>query len=140
MNNEQYIGCKQLGTGFLVRTLTRGEVIGILDNNEENVMNEYYKGEEVLMKIKPDQMAEATAELASDARRSGQTRIANRQFEDYELYTTVKEEEQLMLATVEANSAGDKDDEEVLAAVAHFIMVHCEEKEGIKTKKKKKHA
>ncbi len=140
MNNEQYIGCKQLGTGFLVRTLTRGEVIGILDNNEENVMNEYYKGEEVLVKIKPDQMAEATAELASDARGSGQTRIANRQFEDYELYTTVKEEEQLMLATVEANSAGDEDDEEVLAAVAIFFMVHCEEKEGIKTKKKKKHA
>jgi len=41
----------------------------------------------------------------------------------------MEEEEQLMLATVEDNSAGDKENEEVLADVAHFIMVHYEEKE-----------
>jgi hypothetical protein len=73
--------------------------------------------------------------LASDTRRSGQTKIANRQFEDYDLYTTVE----LMLATVEANPASDKEDDEVLASLAHFIMVHYEEKEGIKNKKKKKY-
>jgi hypothetical protein len=49
----------------------------------------------------------------------------------------VEEEEQLMLATVEENPADVEEDEEVLAAVAHVIMVHCEEKEGIKKKKKK---
>ena len=53
------------------------------------------------MKIKPDQMVGATAELASYTRKSGQTKIVNRQIEDYELYTTVEEEKQLMLATVE---------------------------------------
>jgi hypothetical protein len=100
--------------------VTGGEVIKILDVDEENVMNKY-KQEEVLAKIEPDQMVGATAELASNTRRSGQTKIANRQ--------SVEEEEQLMLATVDDNSAGDKENEDVLAAVAHFIMVHYEEKE-----------
>ena len=48
----------------------------------------------------------------------------------------MEEEEQLMLATVEKKiPADDNEDEEVLAAVAHFIMVHYKEKEGIKKKK-----
>jgi hypothetical protein len=92
----------------------------------------------VLVKIKPDQTVEATAELESGKRKSGRIKIANRRFEDYELYTTVEEEEQLMLATVEKEISSDnEEDEEVLAAVAHFIMVHYKEKEGIKKKKKK---
>jgi len=91
------------------------------------------------VKIKPDQMVGATAELESDTRRSGRIKIANRQFEDYELYITVEEEEQLMLVTVDENLAGDEEDEEVFADVAHFIMVHYEEMVGIKKKKKKKY-
>ncbi len=63
-------------------------------------------------------------------------RVANRQFEDYELYVTVEEEE-VMLAMVEEDPVEDKEDKEVLAAVAHYIMVHYEEKEGVKKKKKK---
>ncbi len=52
----------------------------------------------------------------------------------------MEEEEQLMLATVEKeNPEDDEEDEEVLGAVAHFIMVHYEEKEGIKKKRKKKY-
>ena len=71
--------------------------------------------------IAKDQMVGATAELASNTRRSWRTKIENRQFEDYELYTTVE----LMLATpVEENPAGDEEDDEVLASLAHFIMVH----------------
>ena len=94
----------------------------------------------MLVKIKPDQTVGATNELASNTRRSGQTKNDNRQLEDYELYTTVEEEKQLMLATVEKeNPADDKEDEDVLATVAHFIMVHYEEKEGTKKKKKKKY-
>ena len=63
-------------------------------------------------------------------------RIANRQFEDYQLYVTVEQEE-LMLATADENPAEDEADGEVLAAVAHYIMVHYEEKEGTKKKKKR---
>ncbi len=38
---------------------------------------------------------------------------------------------------VEEDPAEDKEDKEVLAAVAHYIMAHYKEKEGVKKKKKK---
>ena len=122
-------------------TLTQFLVLSsLLDDNKEDGMSKYEQ-EEALVKIEPDQMVGATAESESNTRRSGWIKIANRQFEDYELYTTVEEEEQLMLmlVTVEENPAGDEEDEEVLAAVAYFIMVHCKEKEGIKNNNKKKY-
>ena len=68
--------------------VTGGEVIEILDDDEEDMLNEY-KREEVLIKIEPDQTVGATAELESDTRKSGRIKIANRRFEDYELYTTM---------------------------------------------------
>jgi hypothetical protein len=61
---------------------------------------------------------------------------ANRQFEDYELYITMEEEE-VMLAMTEEDPVEDKDDKEVLAMVGHYIMVHYEEREGMEEKKKK---
>ncbi len=68
-------------------------------------------------------------ELEEDGgpRRSGRTRIPNRQFKDYKLYVTVKEEE-VMLANKEESALDEEEDEDVLAAVAHYIMVHYEEK------------
>jgi hypothetical protein len=66
--------------------VTGGEVIEILDDNEEDVLNKYER-EEVLVKTEPDQTVGATSELESDTRRSVRTKIANRQFEDYELYS-----------------------------------------------------
>jgi hypothetical protein len=56
---------------------TRGEVIKILDDNKEDIMNEYGQ-EEVLIKIKPEQLDGTTAELANDTRRYGRTRIVNK--------------------------------------------------------------
>ena len=41
----------------------------------------------MLVKTEPDQTVGATSELESDTRRSVRTKIANRQFEDYELYS-----------------------------------------------------
>jgi hypothetical protein len=87
--------------------------------------------------MEPDREAERAEAGAPDCpRRSNRARIANQQFEDYELYVTVEEEE-LMMATMDNNPAEEEEDENVLAAVAHYIMVHYEEKEGIKRKKKK---
>jgi hypothetical protein len=84
-----------------------------------------------------DREAERAEAGAPDSlRRSNRARIANQQFEYYELYVTVEEEE-LMMATMDNNPAEDKEDENVLATVAHYIMVHYEEKEGVKKKKKK---
>ena len=89
--------------------VTGGEVIKILDDDEEDMLNEYVR-DEVLLKIEPDQTVGASAELESDTRKSGRIKIANRLFEDYELYTTVEEEEHLMLATVnEENTADDEE-------------------------------
>ena len=57
---------------------TWGEMIKILDDNKEDILNEY-KQEEVLVEIEPDQTAVgATTELESNTRRSGQIKIANR--------------------------------------------------------------
>ncbi len=47
-------------------------------------------------------------------------RVANRQFEDYELYINVEEEE-VMLAMMEEDPAEDKEDKEVLAVVGHSL-------------------
>ncbi len=113
-----------------------GEVIEILDDDEEDVIDEYER-EEVLVKMEPDREAERAEAGAPDGpRRSNRARTANQQFEDYELYVTVEEEE-LMMATMGDNPAEEEEDEIFLAAVAHYIMVHYEEKEGIKRKKKK---
>ncbi len=72
---------------------TGGEVIEILNNNEEDVMNKY-KQEEVLSKIEPEQTdgdhhTAAGASEQGETRMSGQVRVANRQFDDYELYVTM---------------------------------------------------
>jgi hypothetical protein len=86
--------------------------------------------------MEPDREAERAEAGAPDgSRRPNRARIANQQFEDYELYVTIDEEE-LMMATMDNNPAEDKEDENVLAAVAHYIMVHYEEKEGRKRRKR----
>ncbi len=70
--------------------------------------------------------------------------MPTKRYEDYEIYMTVVEEDVFLLAT-----NGDKSDDEdnggvsnegnntkldnkVLSAVAHYIMVHCTEKEMLK--------
>jgi hypothetical protein len=142
MSDEQHavLAANNSGLDFssVPTKVTGGEMIEIIDDDEENVLNKYER-EELLIKIEPDQTVGASAELESDTRKSGGIKIANRLFEDYELYTTVEEEEQLMLATVVEKEipTDDEEDEEVLAAVAHFIMFHYKEMEGIKKKKKK---
>jgi hypothetical protein len=71
--------------------------------------------------MEPDREAKrAEAGAPEGSRRSNRARIVNRQFEDHELYVTVEEEE-LMMATMDNNPAEDKEDENVLAAVPHYI-------------------
>ena len=57
--------------------VTGGEMIEIIDDNEEDMLNEYEQ-DQVLVKIEPDQTVEATAELESGKRKSGRIKIANR--------------------------------------------------------------
>ncbi len=70
--------------------------------------------------------AAAGASEQGETRISGRVRVANRQFEDYELYVTVEEEE-VMLAMMEEDLAEEEEDKEVLAMVGHYIMVHYKE-------------
>jgi hypothetical protein len=132
------LAAENLGLDFssIPTKVSGGEVIEILNDNEEDAIDEY-KQAEVLVKIKPDREGDrGEAGAQEGSRRSNRGRIANQQFEDYELYVTVEEEE-LMMATMDNNPAEQEEDENVLAAVAHYIRVHYEEKEGIKKKEKK---
>ena len=75
--------------------------------------------------------------------------MPTKRYEDYELYITVVEEEEFLLAT-NGDKPNDEDDggvsneenhaemdDEALSAVAHYIMVHCAEKEMLKKQKRK---
>ena len=118
MSDEQQAVLAANNTGLDFSSIptkaTGSEVIEILDDDEEDVLNEYER-DEVLVKIEPDQTVGDTAELESNKRRSGRIKIANRRFKDFELYTTVEEKEQLMLETVETEiPEDDEEDEDVL--------------------------
>ena len=83
-------------------------MIEILDDDEEDAIDEYER-EEVLVKMEPNREAERAEAGAPDGpRRSNRARIANQQFEDYELYVTVEEEE-LMMATMGNNPAEEEE-------------------------------
>jgi hypothetical protein len=73
--------------------------------------------------------------------RSGQIRIANKHYNNYKLYITVGEEEDFLLVIDTSNNETPADtgvEDDVLEAVAHFIMMHYAEKVTMKKKKKKK--
>ncbi len=135
LSNEQgaILATQNSGLDFssIPTKVNGGEVIKILDDNEEEAINEYIK-EEVQVMVEPnyiEEQEEARRMEESDKdggpRRSGRTRIPNRQFKDYDLYVTVEEEE-VMLANIEESALDEEEDEEVLAAVVHYIMVHYE--------------
>ncbi len=72
-------------------------------------------------------------------RRWGRERVPSKRFKDYEEYTTVEEEEEFMLTTCTDNDivAADENNDKALEAVAHYIMVHYEEKEKLENRQKK---
>ncbi len=62
-------------------------------------------------------------------RKSGRVKVPNRRYEDYELYVTVAEEEEFLLATNEEefDEQGGNDTEisdKTLSKVTYYIMVH----------------
>ncbi len=133
LSNEQRALLAAQNSGFdfssIPTKVNGGEEIEILDDNEEEAINKYIK-EEMQVMVEPNYVEEqeearGTEESEEDGgpRRSGRTRIPNRQFKDYELYVTIEEEE-VMLANIEESALDEEEDEEVLAAVAHYIMVH----------------
>jgi hypothetical protein len=65
-----------------------------------------------------------------EPRRLAGAPIVNRQYEEYELYVTVEEEE-IILATEGDKHVEEDNDEEELATVVHYVMTHYVEKEVI---------
>ena len=76
-------------------------------------------------------MSEEAVESKNEYRQSKRNRTANRQYQDYELYVTVEEQED--------RPDYEEDDPEKMASVAHYVMMHYAEKESIKKKRKKKY-
>jgi hypothetical protein len=128
------------------------EVIELMDDDGEDVLNDFIRDDvaikieqlnsEDLRKIVEEEVEDVENERISDEpRKSSRERVPNRKFEDYELYVTVAEEDEFLLATngeveeKEMESATISD--EGMSAVAHYIMVHYAEKELIKKRKKK---
>ncbi len=140
------------------------EVIKLLDYDDENVLNDFIQ-DKVAIKIKkmqdddtrkvvedktkteePEQPCE---QLSGTIRKSSRERGPTKRYEDYELYVTVVEEEEFLLAAngEESNDKNDGGvsnernhadmDNKTLSAVAHYIMVHCTEKDMLKKRKRK---
>jgi hypothetical protein len=140
------------------------EVIELLNDDDENVINDFIQ-DNVAIKIKKMQdydtrkvvedkaktkEPEQPSEQSSGAIRiSSRERVQTKRNEDYELYVTVAEEEEFLLAT-NGDDPNDEDDggisnegnhaemdDKALSAVAHHLMVHCTEKEMLKKRKRK---
>ncbi len=92
--------------------------------------------EETLPKIEEDQedkeTPEEVVEWDKENQRLKQNRIANKQYQDFKLYVTVKEEDKLDIE-------GDPKKDKQMASVAHYIMMHYAKKESIKRKQRKKY-
>jgi hypothetical protein len=69
----------------------------------------------------------------------GREQACPKWFEDYKVYVTIEDEDKFMLATCDDNYvvSTDENNDRALESVAHYIMMHCEEKEKLKKRKKK---
>jgi hypothetical protein len=131
------------------------EVIELMDDDDDDVLNDFIRDDvaikieqqnsEDLRKVVEDEDEDEDEEnepISDEHRKSNRKRVPNRKFEDYELYVTVAEEDEVLLATNE-EEFDEKEMEsamisnEGMSAVAHYIMVHYAEKELIKKRKQK---
>jgi hypothetical protein len=128
------------------------EVVELLDDDDEDILNDFIQDDvaikterqnsENIRKIdEEDEENEEEGPVSDATRKSSRERVPNRKFKDYELYVTVAEEDEFLLAT--NGEVEEKDMESVMisdegmSAVGHYIMVHYAEKELIKKRKKK---
>ena len=129
------------------------EVIELLDDDDEDVLNDFIQddvaikierqnNEDVRKIVEEEDENEGNKPISEEPRRLSREKVPNKRFEDYELYVTVAEEDEFLLATNEEESEEKEMEnammsDEAMSAVAHYIMVHYAEKELIKKRKKK---
>jgi hypothetical protein len=142
----------------------RREVIELIDDDDENALNNFIQDDFVIKiekmqdddtrkvvedKAKTEEPEQPSEQLSGAIRKSSRERVPTKRYEDYELYVTMVEEEEFLLAT-NGDKPDDEDDGGVsnegnhaemdnkgLSAVAHYIMVHCAEKEMLRKLKRK---
>jgi hypothetical protein len=124
-----------------------GEVIELLDDDDDNVIDddinkdmitrvkeEKQEQQKVTENDNKDTKMEGTSE---QSRRSGREQATPRGYEDYEPYVTIEEEDEFMLATCKDESTKEEDNNNAFEAVRHYVMMHYNEQEKIKKRKKK---
>jgi hypothetical protein len=126
------------------------EVFELLDDNDKDVLNEIIQdnvaikierqnNEDLRKVVEEEDEDEGNEPISDKPRKSSREWVPNKRFKDHELYVTVAEDDEFLLAT-----NGEKEMEsfmisdEGMSAVVHYIMVHYAEKELIKTRKKQK--
>jgi hypothetical protein len=106
---------------------------------------------EVKMKVEPQQAKITDQDEEDDdedhanetdmeqPRRSGREQACPKQFEDYKVHVTIEEGDEFMLATCADDDvvSTDENNDRALEADAHYIMMHYEEKEKLKKRKKR---
>ncbi len=141
----------------------QSEVIELFDDDDENALNDFIQ-DDVAIKIekmqdddtrkvvedktKNEEPEQPFEQSSGTIRKSSRERVPTKRYEDYELYITVAEEEEFLLAT-NGDKPYDEDDggfssegnhaemdNKAQSAVAHYIKVHCAEKEMLKKRKK----
>jgi hypothetical protein len=125
----------------------RGEMIELLyDDNDDIIDDDINK--DMITRVKEEgqekqkshrkMTTKITMEGTSEqSRRSRREQSTPRRYEDYELHVTIEEEDEFMLATCKDESTEEEDNNDALEAVGHYIMMHYDEQEKIKKRKKK---
>ena len=128
------------------------EVIELLNDDKEDALNDFiqdvaikieqHNNEDLRKIVEEEDEDEGNEPISDEPRKLSRERMPNRRFEDYELYITVAEEDEFLLAT-NGEESEEKEMEnaivsdECMSTVVHYIMVHYAEKELIKKRKKK---
>jgi hypothetical protein len=127
--------------------LRHGEMIELLDDDNDDAIDEDINKDMITRVKEEEQEQQKFTENDDDdtemegtseqSRRSRRKRATPRSYEDYELYVTVEKEDEFMLATCKDESIEEEDNNGASEAVGHYIMMHYDEQEKIKKRKKK---
>ncbi len=106
------LAAENLGVDFgPINAFETREVVELLDDDDKDILNDFIQ-DDVAIKIERqnsedtrkiveegDENKEEMEPISDGTRKSGRVKAPNRRYEDYELYVTVAEDEDFLLAT-----------------------------------------
>jgi hypothetical protein len=112
---------------------------GVIDDDiNKDMITRVKEEEQEQQKVTENDNEDTEMEGTSEqSRRSGRKQATPRRYEDYELYDTVEQEDEVMVATCKDKSSKEEEDNDALEPVGHYIMMHYDEQENIRKRKKK---